>query len=301
MLSTKNSTSCPLSRKSSATVRPVRATRARAPGGSFICPYTRAHLEPDRRAVVLVRVHVDLGLDHLVIEVVALAGPLADAREDRIAAMRLGDVVDQLHDQHGLADAGAAEEADLAALGVGRQKVDDLDARLEDLGVRRLLGIGRGRLVDGAGAFGREIGPASSTGSPMTFMMRPSVPSPTGTRMGWPVSVTAWPRVRPSDTSMAMQRTAFSPRCCATSSTSRLPLFEVSSAFRISGRWPSNFTSTTGPITCVTWPGERLLVDLVEAVVAGVLGKIVHGVLSALVRALRSCRGLTLTGPRRPR
>ena len=32
--------------------------------------------------------------------------------------------------------------------------------------------------------------PASSTGSPTTFMMRPSVPSPTGTAIGLPVSVT---------------------------------------------------------------------------------------------------------------
>ena len=58
----------------------------------------------------------DLGLDHLVIEVVALAGALADAGEHRHAAVRLRDVVDQLHDGHGLADAGAAEQADLAAL-----------------------------------------------------------------------------------------------------------------------------------------------------------------------------------------
>ena len=42
MLSIKRSTSCPsLSLKYSATVSPVRATRARAPGGSFIWPYTR--------------------------------------------------------------------------------------------------------------------------------------------------------------------------------------------------------------------------------------------------------------------
>jgi hypothetical protein len=30
----------------SATVSPDRPTRARAPGGSFICPYTSAHFEP---------------------------------------------------------------------------------------------------------------------------------------------------------------------------------------------------------------------------------------------------------------
>ena len=68
-------------------------------------------------------------LDHLVIEVVALAGALADAGEHRIAAMGFRDVVDEFHDQHGLADAGAAEQADLAALRVRRQQVDDLDAR----------------------------------------------------------------------------------------------------------------------------------------------------------------------------
>ena len=45
MLSMKRSTSWPsASRKCSATVSPVSPTRARAPGGSFIWPYTRAHL-----------------------------------------------------------------------------------------------------------------------------------------------------------------------------------------------------------------------------------------------------------------
>jgi len=39
MLSTNTSTSAfSMSRKYSATVRPARATRRRAPGGSFICP-----------------------------------------------------------------------------------------------------------------------------------------------------------------------------------------------------------------------------------------------------------------------
>jgi hypothetical protein len=41
--------------------------------------------------------------------------------------MRLGDVVDQLHDDHGLADPGTAEQPDLAAFGVRRQEVDHLD------------------------------------------------------------------------------------------------------------------------------------------------------------------------------
>ena len=87
------------------------------------------------------RVGVDAGFDELVIEVVAFAGALADAGEHRIAAVGLGDVVDQFLNQHGLADAGAAEQADLAALGIGREQVDDLDAGDENFGFGRLVGV----------------------------------------------------------------------------------------------------------------------------------------------------------------
>src|SRR3974390_2259488 len=51
-----------------------------------------------------------------------------------------------------------------------------------------------------------------------------------------------------------MVRTVDSPRCWATSSTSRLPPFVVSRAFRIAGRCASNCTSTTAPMTCVIFP-----------------------------------------------
>ena len=78
----------------------------------------------------------DAGLLHLEPEVGALTGALADAGEDRHAAVLLGDAVDHLLDEHGLADAGTAEEADLAALHVGLEQVDDLDARLEHLPAR---------------------------------------------------------------------------------------------------------------------------------------------------------------------
>ena len=44
-----------------------------------------------------------------------------------------GDVVDQLHDDDGLADAGTAEQADLAALQIRLEQVDDLDPGLEHL------------------------------------------------------------------------------------------------------------------------------------------------------------------------
>ena len=113
------------------------------------------HLAEHQRAfrlharIGIVRIGVDLGFDELVIEVVAFAGALADAGEHRVTAVRLGDVVDQFLNQHGLADAGAAEQADLAALGVGREQVDDLDAGDENFGFGRLVGIGR-RFADGS-------------------------------------------------------------------------------------------------------------------------------------------------------
>ena len=95
------------SRKYSAMVSPDRATRIRTPGDSFIWPKTRAVLSDDA------------AFPHFVPEVVALPAALADAGKDGIAAVLHGDVVDQLLDQHGLAHAGAAEQADLAALGIG--------------------------------------------------------------------------------------------------------------------------------------------------------------------------------------
>src|SRR6201986_359747 len=98
------------------------------------------------------------------------------------------------------------------------------------------------------------MGPASSTGSPITFMMRPSVPSPTGTEIGRPVSDTSCPRTRPSVASMAIVRTVDSPRCWATSRTRRLLPFLVSIELSMAGRWPSNCTSTTAPMTWVTRP-----------------------------------------------
>ncbi len=62
--------------------------------------------------------------------------------------MALGDVVDELLDEHGLAHAGAAEQADLAALGVRREQVDHLDAGDEDRRIGRLVDEQRRRGVD---------------------------------------------------------------------------------------------------------------------------------------------------------
>ena len=70
---------------------------------------------------------------HLFPEVVTLSGTLAYAGEYGISAVLHGYVMDEFLDKYGLTYSGAAEEADLTSLGIGLQKVDDLDARLQDL------------------------------------------------------------------------------------------------------------------------------------------------------------------------
>ena len=82
------------------------------------------------------------------IEVVALAGALADAREHRKSAVLLRDVVDELEHVDRLADAGAAEQADLAALGERHEQIDDLDARDQQVLAAGLLVVGRRGTVD---------------------------------------------------------------------------------------------------------------------------------------------------------
>ena len=144
MLSMKSSTSWfRSSRKYSVIARPASATRRRAPG-------RLVHLAVDQRdlrraEVVLVD---DARRRHLVIEVVPLARALADAREHRHAAVELRDVVDQLHDDDGLAHAGAAERADLAPLEERADQVDDLDAGRQHLRRGRLLLERRRRAVN---------------------------------------------------------------------------------------------------------------------------------------------------------
>ena len=178
------------------------------------------HLAVDQRRARLRRiVRVDdAALLELEPEVVAFARALADAGEHRHAAVLHGDVVDELHDDDGLADAGAAEEPDLAALQVRLEQVDDLDAGLEHLQLGRLVLERRRRRGESASAPWRHRairkvhrlaehvharGPASR-GRPASRSARPGLrPS--------------MPRCRPSVGFIATVRTRFSPRCCSTS------------------------------------------------------------------------------------
>ena len=80
---------------------------------------------------------------HLVVEIVALTRTLAHAGEYRNAAMLFSNVVNQLHDNDCLADTSAAKQANLAALGIWRDQVDDLDASFQNFGRGFLLLIRR--------------------------------------------------------------------------------------------------------------------------------------------------------------
>lgn len=60
------------------------------------------------------------------VQVVTLAGALSDTGEHGETTVVGGDVVDQLHDNHGLAHPGTTEQTDLAALRVRREEVHHL-------------------------------------------------------------------------------------------------------------------------------------------------------------------------------
>jgi len=118
---------------------------------------------------------------------------------------------------------------------------------------------------------------------PITFIIRPRVSTPTGIRMGYPVSRTFCPRTRPSVPSMAIVRTVLSPaktgkmissfffffsyrnsfgpgcelylpKCWATSRMRRGDRSDTTRALRMGGSWSSNWTSTTAPITATIRP-----------------------------------------------
>ncbi len=83
------------------------------------------------------------------IEVIAFAHAFADAGEDGIAAVFRRDVADKLLDEHRLTHSCPAEEADLTAFKKRDDEIDRLDARFEDLGLRRLFIKGWRRAMNG--------------------------------------------------------------------------------------------------------------------------------------------------------
>mmetsp|Transcript_2792 Transcript_2792/g.10054 ORF Transcript_2792/g.10054 Transcript_2792/m.10054 type:complete len:308 (+) Transcript_2792:263-1186(+) len=73
------------------------------------------------------------GLNHLMIKIVALTRPFSDPGKHRETTVRLGDVVDELHNQHSLTNTSSTKKADLASLLVGSKKVYHFDSSHQDL------------------------------------------------------------------------------------------------------------------------------------------------------------------------
>lgn len=107
------------------------------------------HLTEDEGDLGLAIKLNDGGLLHLVVQIVTLTGTLADTGEDGVTTVGLGDVVDELLNEDGLADTGTAEETNLSTTGVGGEQVDDLDTGDENLSRGGLLDELRGLGVDG--------------------------------------------------------------------------------------------------------------------------------------------------------
>src|SRR5699024_12062588 len=89
---------------------------------------------------------------HVCNQVSARSGALTDAGGQRTTTVITGDPGDHFLNEYRLADAGADEQTDLAALNIRCQQIDDLNARLEHLGLGFKL-IERGRASMNAPVF----------------------------------------------------------------------------------------------------------------------------------------------------
>src|SRR5215469_2151329 len=92
--------------------RETREGDTKASAGRFI------HLPIDQGDLGFSQVVLfnDSRLGHLMVEIITLSRALADTGEDRDAAMELGDVINELHNDHCFAHASTAERADFPTL-----------------------------------------------------------------------------------------------------------------------------------------------------------------------------------------
>src|SRR3954469_13891719 len=248
MLSMKSSTSCPpSSRKYSAMVRPLRPTRRRAPGGSFIWPYTSAvfSITPDsvisRQRSLPSRVRSP-----------------TPANTDRppccVAMLLMSSWISTV-----LPTPAPPKRPTLPPFTYGASR----SMTLMPVSKTSVVGcssskVGASRWI-GQRSSAWTSSPSSMT-SPRTLKIRPRVASPTGTLIGAPVSSTSMPRASPSVVSMATARTRSLPRCCCTSAirskASRPSCFGIAmrTALLIEGRPPWKTASMTTPLISTILP-----------------------------------------------
>ena len=73
-------------------------------------------------------------LDHFHPQVVSFPCSLAHPGKHGVAAVVLRNVIDELHDDHGLANTSTTEGPNLSPLGEGADQVDHLDPGFKDFG-----------------------------------------------------------------------------------------------------------------------------------------------------------------------
>ena len=103
------------------------AGKGDARSGTWRLVHLTVHQGATRASRVTINNLVHTRLHHLVVKIVALSGSLADTSEHGVTTVSLGDVVDELHDKHSLADTGTTEETNLTSLLIGSKQIDDLD------------------------------------------------------------------------------------------------------------------------------------------------------------------------------
>ena len=69
----------------------------------------------------------DTSLNHLVVQIVTLTGPLTHTSEHGVTTMSLSDVVNKLHNKYSLSDTGTTEKSNLTSSCIGGKKIDDLN------------------------------------------------------------------------------------------------------------------------------------------------------------------------------
>src|SRR5947207_6694389 len=87
-------------------------------------------------------------LTHLGIKIIAFAAAFTDAGEHGNTAVTFGDVVDELHDDNGFTNTGAAKRAYFAPFRKWADEVDDFDPGFQNLYFRVLFGEIRGFTMD---------------------------------------------------------------------------------------------------------------------------------------------------------
>jgi hypothetical protein len=83
------------------------------------------------------------------VQIVTLTSTLSDTSEDRVTTVSLGNVVDQLLNEHSLSDTGSSEKTNLSTTSVWGEQVDDLDTSNQDLSGCSLISEGWGIGVNG--------------------------------------------------------------------------------------------------------------------------------------------------------